>query len=417
MRDRTNILRAALAFVIAAVFAVPTTAAATTGALDTSLGNDGFASVAVGAQAAAAATVVQPNRDIVTAGQTWLGSGQTEIVVTRMTPDGQLDPSFGDGGIATVPIGNASGLDSGAALALQPDGKIVAAGTGQANGKLEFAAVRLDTNGTPDPTFGSNGVALVSIGATAIANAVAIQPNGDVVLGGSAASGRDIYFAAARLTPSGVPDPSFGSNGVAFLTGQPPGAAWGMVLQPSGGIVLAGATGSCTTCQSSYMAMRLTQNGSLDRTFAQNGVFANDFGGNATGLASALAPNGDTLITGIDQTSRGSKVVTVALTPSGALDPSFGSRGVASFAGSGVNAMAVDSSGRIDLAGVGASIVRLEPNGSLDTSFSGGVGFYCNTSSCAANGIALDPTNGYIVLSGATVVNGAYEILVLRVAP
>ncbi len=418
MWDRKRHWRALVVCLLASFTALPAAARAeSSGALDTSFGTAGFSTVTYGSKAVAAATIVQPNGDIVTVGEAWEASGQAAMIFTRMTPVGKLDASFGQGGIVIVPVGDASGVDSGAALALEPGGQIVAVGTGQGSRGLEFAAVRLNSDGSLDSTFGSGGVALVPIGYSAIATAVVIQPNGYIVLGGAAASGSHIYFAAARLTPSGSLDATFGTGGVSFLTGQPPGGAWGMVLQSNGRIVLAGTEQPCSGCSSSYMALGLQQNGQLDNSFANNGVFRMNFGGSALGLGAALAPSGDILFTGQAHTSSGGRVATVALSPDGSLDPSFGTDGVSSFAGSGVNAIAVDSSGRIDLAGVGASVVRLNPSGSIDTSFSGGVGFYCNGRGCAANGIAFQPTDGKVVLAGATAVNGTYGILVVRVNP
>ncbi len=156
----------------------------------------------------------------------------------------------------------------------------------------------------------------------------------------------------------------------------------------------------------------------MDTTFAQGGVFTLTPGTDAAGLAAGLASNGDIVISGQADTNSGWQVVTVALTPSGSLDQTFGSSGIAKFAGEGINALTIDSSGRIYLAGVGATIVRLNRNGSIDTTFgSGGVGFYCDSNKCAANGIALQPSQGDILLAGATEIDNTYEILALLVFP
>ncbi len=417
MRFRT----AACALTIAAIFlvsALPAAAAGNAGALDTSFGSGGFSTVSVGTKSGAAADVVQPDGSIVTAGQAWLPSGETVMLITRMTPSGHLDPSFGFGGIVTVAINGGAGIDSGAALALQPDGKIVVAGTGRDGkyGPLQFAAVRLNTDGSLDQSFGSGGVAVAPVGTTyAIANAVAIQSNGDIVLGGGAQQGQDVYFAAARMTPNGSLDPSFGSGGTAFLTSQPTGDAWGMVLRADGGIVLAGQQTSCQSCADGYMAARLTPNGQLDPSFGNGGVFTLVPGANAAGLAVGPETNGDTVISGQAQVNGVWNVVTVALTPSGTLDPAFGSGGVAEFPGAGINALVTDTQGQIYLAGVGATIVRLTSNGALDGSFAaGGLGFYCDSKDCAANGIAFQPSTGGVVLAGATEGNGQLEVMVTR---
>jgi uncharacterized delta-60 repeat protein len=122
----------------------------TLGSVDTTFGDNGFATVSLGTWAGAVA--VQPDGEIVSAGEA-TEDGHNVIVSTRMTASGSLDPSYGTGGIATVSINGGAGVESGAAIALQPDGKIVIAGCGPDTGAgpLAFAAVRLNTDGTLTP--------------------------------------------------------------------------------------------------------------------------------------------------------------------------------------------------------------------------------------------------------------------------
>src|SRR5207248_1709158 len=115
-----------LAVLVLFVVRVPN-ALGTAGALDPSFGSGGYATVSVGAWAGVSAVVVQPDGRIVTAGEASV-AGRDVILAMRMTPSGSLDPTFGNGGVTTVDINGDSGVDSGSALALQPDGKIVIAG-------------------------------------------------------------------------------------------------------------------------------------------------------------------------------------------------------------------------------------------------------------------------------------------------
>ncbi len=380
------------------------------GSRDLSFGNTGFVTVPYGQWGGAAATAVETDGKIVAAGETRL-DGRKEIIVTRMNPDGSLDLSFGLLGITTVDIGGDAAVDSGAAIALEPDGKIVIAGTGRVDKHLTFAAIRLDPNGSLDSTFGSGGIVTVPIGKAAIATAVVVEPSGRIVLGGSTRTSGVLDFAAAALNPDGSLDHGFGSDGVAILRVQ--GGAWGMVAMPDGSFVL-GGQGAYQGTQA-YVAVRILADGSLDRAFGHSGTVTLPMGTYAIGQAIALTASGNIVLTGDARTTAGGEIATVELRPNGALAESFGSHGIAVFRGWGVNAVAVDSSGRIVLAGTGVAVVRLDADGSVDPSFGSagrvidGVG-----SAAAANGVALDGSNGRYVLAGAAKVDGKAEILVMK---
>jgi uncharacterized delta-60 repeat protein len=391
--------------------AMTVTASGSAGAIDSSFGNNGFATVSLGTWVAAAGDVIQPDGKIVAAGEGEI-NGVNAIVVTRMAPSGQLDQSFGDNGVVTVAPPGGAGMDSGAAIALQSDGKIIVAGTAryQGTGPLAMAAVRLRPDGTPDPAFGNDGIALVPIGSEAIANAVAVEPGGKIVLGGGALVASK-EFAAARLNPDGSLDTSFGMNGVA--TAGPTGAAWGMVLEPDGKLLLGG--GQDAGGSTNFMAMQLLPSGAIDRAFAHDGVLEQLIGTRSMATAVALQPDGKILLAGSAVTPRGSVGAALRLLPDGSLDSSFGTLGVATFPDYSVNAVALDSSGRIVVAGVGATVSRLASSGSVDRSFgNNGIARAALGSNDAANGLAIDPASGDLVLAGVATVAGREELCVAR---
>jgi uncharacterized delta-60 repeat protein len=134
--------------------------------------------------------LVQPDRNIVVAGN---AGGSAAMTVTRLKPDGSLDATFGTGGTATVAFGSLANPLGGAVR--QPDGKIVIAGYTQ-DGE-DVAVARLTTDGSPDATFGTGGKATVEFGAATFGNAVALAPNGRIVVAGQKTGGDD--FAVARL--------------------------------------------------------------------------------------------------------------------------------------------------------------------------------------------------------------------------
>jgi uncharacterized delta-60 repeat protein len=159
-----------------------------TGTLDPDFDGDGRVTLPGGGSASA--VLVQPDRNIVVAGNA-MGSGV--MTVTRLTPTGALDLTFGAGGTASIDFGSTADLAAGAAL--QPNGKIVVAGYTQAS--EDVAVARLNANGSPDATFGVAGKATVEFGVATFGQAVALQANGRIVVAGQKTGGDD--FAVARL--------------------------------------------------------------------------------------------------------------------------------------------------------------------------------------------------------------------------
>ena len=158
------------------------------GALDPDFHGDGRLTLPGGGSARA--VVVQPDRMIVVAGN---ASGSEMMIVTRLRPNGSPDTTFNGTGTATIDF--APLADQVAGVALQPDGRIVVAGSKQDGG--DFAVARLNVNGSLDATFGTGGKATVDFGAAAFGFALALQPDGRILVGGQR-TGNDV-FAVARL--------------------------------------------------------------------------------------------------------------------------------------------------------------------------------------------------------------------------
>ena len=398
------------------------------GTLDSTLGSGGVETVPVGSLAVAAAGAVQADGKIVTVGEATV-NGHNVFVSTRMNRDGSLDSTFGHRGVA---IPDPSGEGGGNAVAFQRDGKLLLAGAARAGNVLSFGVVRLLSNGAIDPTFGHGGVATVTIGSEAIANAIAIQPDGKILLGGTSLNGR-LSFTAARLSPDGSVDRSFGSRGVSVI--GPAGAAWGMVLQPDGRIVLAGELGNALSygllgalsallpggglnsifqAGDQDMVARLLPNGAPDSSFGSGGVVTIPYGQAAVALAVALQPDGKIVISGNAFTDR-VLALTFRLLPNGQRDPAFGSRGaVALEMAQAINALALQANGSVILAGVGPIVVRLDGRGRLDPSFGhGGIFRTSLGSGAAANGVTIDRL-GKLVLTGAANVAGRTVLTVMR---
>jgi len=198
--------------------AVSAAAAPAPGSLDTTFGTGGKALTSLGVNGGVPSdAILQSNGDIVVSGSFGLA---------RFQSDGQLDTTFGSGGFAAVNLPFDG--ENPSTLAVQPDGKIIWAGTeGNPNfvpgGTFQFAAARFTANGTLDTSFGTNGVATTEFfspplqGAQEFADAVVVQPDGKIVVAGSARQGQNKFAptqaAIARFNSNGTLDTSFGAGG------------------------------------------------------------------------------------------------------------------------------------------------------------------------------------------------------------
>ncbi|HEY3021436.1 MAG TPA: hypothetical protein VGJ32_14660, partial [Solirubrobacteraceae bacterium] len=144
------------------------------------------------------AVAVQPDGKIVVAGDTNTGPNPFDFGVARLLPDGSLDSSFGGAGSTSVDFG---GDDTAFAMALQPDGKIVVAGRSNAgDNPSNFAVARLLPDGSPDGSFGTGGKMLVDFGRDDQGRAVSLQPDGKILVAGESGAGANpSNFAVARL--------------------------------------------------------------------------------------------------------------------------------------------------------------------------------------------------------------------------
>jgi uncharacterized delta-60 repeat protein len=259
------------------------------------------------------AIAIQPDGAIVVAGFAQLGgNGGTPRVfaLARYRNDGNPDTSFGNGGALTTSFGGSFAAAS--AVMLQPDGKIVVAGTVDFNpdlpsSGLDFALARYNSNGTLDGSFGKGGkVVFDFFGSFDQANGAVLQPDGKIIVVGSASydsNNRDIGFALARFNTDGGIDFGFGTGGKQITDFFGAGAkANGIVLQPDGKFVVAGtASDSATRPVATDIAVaRYNSDGSLDSAFGTGGETAIPFIDSATeqGNAVALLPDGKIVVAG-----------------------------------------------------------------------------------------------------------------------
>ncbi|WGF93535.1 delta-60 repeat domain-containing protein [Aequorivita marisscotiae] len=182
--------------------------------LDTSFGNNGIATTQVSpTYNFVTATTVQPDGKIILVGDS--GEPATyKATVVRLNTDGTLDTSFGTGGNATITIPSAKSF--GMDVALQDDGKIVVGARTWDNVSGNMVLARLNTDGSFDSSFGTNGVVIANSGGSDVLASVIIADDGKIYIAGDS----DNNFSIARFNTDGALDNSFGTDGkVAFNFG------------------------------------------------------------------------------------------------------------------------------------------------------------------------------------------------------
>lgn len=319
---------------------------------------------------------IQADGKIVTAGRASGTGGFGEFALARYKPDGTLDPTFGQGGRVTTNL--TDWQDNAFSVVLQVDGKIVAAGMASLS-ELEtvFALARYAPDGTLDPTFGGDGVVMTKFSGSDTANDLAIQADGKIVAAGTGA-GR---FALARYKPDGTLDPAFGRGGK-VTTGFPGGGASAVAIQTDSKIVAAGAAGTATL---DFALARYKPDGTLDTTFSGDGKVTTDLtSGNDIAEDVAIQTDGKIVAAGdggncCEWTG---DFGLVRYKPDGTLDPSFDGDGevITEFTTNDDLAVGVVlqadgkivAAGHADYSGEGSgkfALGRYNAEGTLDTTF------------------------------------------------
>ncbi|HEV7686642.1 MAG TPA: delta-60 repeat domain-containing protein, partial [Acidimicrobiia bacterium] len=193
------------------------------------------------------------------------------VVPAASAAPGTLDVSFGAGGALRSNFGGT--YDWAYATTIQPDGRILAAGVSDARGTYDFALARYTSAHDLDPTFGQGGVVLTDFGHSYDwAYALALQPDGKILVAGVSDVSGSKDFALARFSPNGVLDRTFGDGGLVtenrrVLTTD---IIHGIVIQPDGRIVVAGVSFEDVLTLSphgDFMVARYLSTGKPDLTF------------------------------------------------------------------------------------------------------------------------------------------------------
>jgi uncharacterized delta-60 repeat protein len=378
---RSLLLPLSVAVLLAWQLVLVAPAQAAAGDLDPSFGVGGKVTTDFGFAIStdrARAVVAQADGKLVAAGVAFSGTSD-DFALVRYSSDGSLDAGFGTGGKVMTDFADGFSSDQADALARQADGKLVAAGSSFTPTGNDFAVARYLPNGTLDPSFGTGGKVTTDFGSDDVGHALVMQPDGKLVVAGTAGGN----FALARYRPNGRLDPSFGPGGkvTTDFGGTDEGLA--LALQADGRLVVAGIAGPCCA----FGLARYRANGMLDRGFGTGGKVTTTFGGlDDRARAVVVQADGKLVAAGYALTETSRDFALARYLPNGSLDAGFGTGGKVTTDFTGfvdeANGVAVQPDGRLVAVGVARfptgldfsdfALARYEPNGSLDAGFGTG---------------------------------------------
>ncbi len=388
------------------------------GALDPTFGDGGRAYVDP-ISGFGSAVVIQPDGKVVLGGA-GQGTPPERFRMARLTASGGLDIAFGDGGVINTLLQGTGGDLT--ALAVTGDGRILAGGHRRldAGNSDDVAVARYRGDGALDGTFGDGGV-FAGFGAAGYAhlNSLAVLPDGHVLAAGHLGDALSAGALIAKLNPDGSLDTTFGAGGKVRVDLRSYNTARAMILQPDEKIL---AVGNCFSMVptppspglSGLFAVRLNADGSLDPSFGSGGKVVLALGPTTESGATAVALDaaGRIVLGGWTKAFTGKTDFAVfRLTPTGALDSTFGSGGVVSvdFGDSDYiihGGIYIQPDGKYLAVGRSSqpsggldTLVRLLPNGSADLGFGTG-----------GRVVVPNPT-GFYVLSGAAAFVGGRATL------
>jgi uncharacterized delta-60 repeat protein len=337
------------------------------GSLDASFGLNGKVITTLGGADVARSVAIDPsNGKIIVAGYT---NSPPDFALVRYLSNGSLDASFGLNGKV---ITNFGANDAAYSVAINKNtGKIIASGFTDASGSVNFALAGYLSNGSLDASFGLNGKVITDFGRNVNdeVNSVAIDPsNGKIIVAGYTIVNGSLDFALACYTPEGILDASFGSLGnglvITDFGGNSLDVARSVAINPNGKIIVAGYTSSSSN---DFALACYTSGGILDASFGSlgNGKVITNFGATDEGNSVAINPYGKIIVAGYTNVNSTRDFALACYTPEGILDTSFG---------------------------------PLDSNGLVITNFGG---------SDIASSLAINQTNGKIIVAGSTGVTGS----------
>lgn len=412
-------------------FAAPLAAAPAAWGLDPTFGENGIVTTNISRQDISTELAIQPDGKIVVVGyatsSTTIGNN---FFVTRYTVNGALDTTFANSGYVAMNFGY---RDADArTVAFQADGKIVVGGLAMTSGfGRDFGLARFNNDGSLDASFGGDGLVVTRFSDNyaqayeEVVESLVIQPDGKVVAAGTLRDPSQSRYilsnriALARYNADGSLDSDFGTNGLVESNfGNELNAAMIVAQQSDGKFVIGGYTGFVSEdyqTRRDFMVARYNTDGTLDTTFGQEGKTTTDFEGKDDVVtAMVLRPDDSILVVGYSSTADSMRRSVIALAQfeaNGAPDFSFQEDGKATYnlpAGDDVSItdIALQSDGAFLISGYtftpNRSILqRYLPDGSIDSTFGSGGTLFLDTDGyvASAQAIALQQ-DGKVVVAG-----------------
>jgi uncharacterized delta-60 repeat protein len=331
------------------------------GPLDTSFKFRGriiLTDVGDGTFEAAYAMAVQPDGKIIAVGFSTPAVGpSSDFALVRYESTGRVDPQFGDNGRVLTDFSGTGSTDQAFAVAIDSIGRIVVAGYSSSNigvdFAVDFAVARYNPDGTPDNTFNSTGKVLTNLGGDDTGTAVAIDWNDKIVVAGISNAGGTSDFAVVRYNVDGTLDTTFNANG-RVLTDVGIGSgdfATSAVIQSDGKIVVGGLS-DASGIPYDFSLIRYNPDGTLDLTFNTTGKVLTDFTGSGSYDAlQALAVQSDGKIVAVGESisSGGLSFAVARYTTTGTLDSSVLT--AFAFGNASAQAVVIQADGKIVAAG------------------------------------------------------------------
>ena len=337
---------------------------------------------------------------------------------------GELDATFGDEGKVVTSFGEFG--DQAYAVAMQPDGKILAAGSASNGDDLDLAIARYNKDGSLDTSFNTEGKVRISLGdGDEEITAIAVQDDGYIVVAGYTVVDGSKNFVLVRFTPDGELDNSFGEGGaVVTAFGNQGDEITAMTIDDEGRIVVCGyVTGTAGTI---VAVGRYLISGAPDITFGDQGVVLMDIGDDALARSIDIDADGRIVLAGSSYYPKRTELMLLRFLASGEFDTGFGQQGIgvpadreASSEGYGVRFM---EDGRIMVAGtVGekgdrdAALYRFTESGQPDASFGDNGVLITSAGDEDDMALAIDVLDNVVGLSGYSTFNTKRDFLFVSV--
>jgi uncharacterized delta-60 repeat protein len=374
------------------------------------------------------AITIQPDGKIIGVGMSYTSSPAFICGLSRYLPDGNLDTSFAGSGFFTDSYGQLS--CAWHAVALQNDSMIVVAGTARDTVSLtdNFAVGRYHTDGSVDSSFGTNGKLMTDFfGSNDLCRSMVIQNDGKIVAAGTTGDSlSNFYMAAIRYNTDGSPDTSFSNDGNTIVDFGLKASCTAMLIQPDGKIILCGAVTITNTIFNLAFA-RINTNGTIDSTFGSNGkqVFTTSY--SFTPYSAALQNDGKIIASGSATVISPYEHFAIArILPAGLPDTTFSNDGIATTLLGSFNdlgrSLTLQNDGKIIVGGSTSTglqsdmaMVRYNTDGTLDNSFGSGGKFIFPTSTSFEMIYTLQfQPDGKLIAGGFSQQNNQRQFAVLR---